>query len=247
MSILSFDPPSNRVRSTRGRFVVKAALASLLVLAGGCQPTESVTAAQEPEPQPATPAAEPEQMTPKMATATFGNGCFWCTEAVFLRLDGVEKVVSGYMGGSVENPTYQQVCTGYTGHAEVIRITYDENKVDYEELLEIFWKTHDPTTLNRQGYDVGTQYRSVVFYHSPEQKELAEKWKTKLDDSKVFDDPIVTEITEASTFYPAEDYHQNYYAKNPRDRYCRMTIGPKYKKLETLFADKLKPEEDAKR
>lgn len=182
-----------------------------------------------------------------MATATFGGGCFWCTEAVFLRLDGVEKVVSGYMGGQTENPTYADVCTGLTGYAECIQITYDENKVAYDELLEIFWKTHDPTTLNRQGFDVGTQYRSVVFYHSPEQKELAEQWKKKLDESGIYDAPIVTEIAEASKFYPAEDYHQDYYAKNPQDRYCRANIDPKYAKLEKLFADKLKPEAKADR
>jgi peptide-methionine (S)-S-oxide reductase len=229
-----------------GRTVAAAVISSLLILAG-CEPAKVAVADPVSDPTSAAPAAEPETRTPKMATATFGGGCFWCTEAVFLRLDGVEKVVSGYMGGRLENPTYAEVCTGLTGHAECIQVTYDENKVGYEELLEIFWKTHDPTTLNRQGYDVGTQYRSVVFYHTPEQKELAEKWKKKLGESRIFDGPIVTEITEASTFYPAEDYHQNYYAKNPRDRYCRMSIGPKYKKLEKLFGDKLKPKEDDKR
>jgi peptide-methionine (S)-S-oxide reductase len=235
-----------RTRFGSSRTVAAALVAALLVFLG-CEPTKSAVADPVSDPSPAASAAEPETRTPKMATATFGGGCFWCTEAVFLRLDGVEKVVSGYMGGQLKNPTYQDVLTGLTGHAECIQVTYDENKVGYEELLEIFWKTHDPTTLNRQGYDIGTQYRSVVFYHTPEQKNLAEQWKKKLDESEVFDKPIVTEISAASQFYPAEDYHQNYFAKNPQDRYCRMTIGPKYKKLEKLFADKLKPEEDAKR
>jgi peptide-methionine (S)-S-oxide reductase len=175
-----------------------------------------------------------------MAIATFGNGCFWCTEAVFQRIEGVEKVVSGYTGGKVKNPTYKEVCSGLTGHAEAIQITYHPAKVSYDELLEIFWQTHDPTTLNRQGADVGTQYRSAIFYHSDEQKRLAELYKKKLTEEKVFNKPIVTEITGASEFYPAEDYHQNYYNLNGSAPYCSYVITPKIDKLKKVFAAKLK-------
>src|SRR5262249_21536731 len=149
-----------------------------------------------------------------MERATFGSGCFWCTEAVFQRVKGVESVVSGYSGGDVPDPTYYQVCEGTTGHAEVVQVTYDPQVGSYRELLEIFWKLHDPTTLNRQGADVGTQYRSVIFYHTDEQKELAEHYKQKLDESGAFSRPIVTEIAPLSEFYPAEDYHQNYFREN---------------------------------
>ncbi len=172
--------------------------------------------------------------------ATFGGGCFWCTEAVFLDVKGVEKVVSGYMGGKVKNPTYREVSSGLTGHAEVIQVTYDPNVISYPELLEIFWKTHDPTTLNRQGADVGTQYRSVVFYHTEEQKKLANEYKQKLDEAGAFDDPIVTEIAAANDFYVAEDYHQNYYNLNGEAPYCRVVIAPKLDKFRKAFADKLK-------
>lgn len=176
--------------------------------------------------------------------ATFGNGCFWCTEAVFQRVKGVLRVTSGYMGGHVPNPTYEMVLTKKTGHAEVLHIAYDPKVVSYEKLLEIFWATHDPTTLNRQGNDVGPQYRSAVFYHTPEQKELAEKYKKRLDESKAFRSPIVTEITKASTFYPAEDYHQNYYNRNKRlNPYCRQ-IDYKLKKFRQAFADVIDPEQD---
>jgi peptide-methionine (S)-S-oxide reductase len=175
-----------------------------------------------------------------LQVATFGNGCFWCTEAIFQDVDGVEKVESGYMGGTTKNPTYKQVCTGETGHAEVIQLTYDPKKVTYDELLEIFWKTHDPTTLNRQGADVGTQYRSAVFYHTDEQKRLAEKYKKALTDEKVFDQPIVTEITRASVFYKAEDYHQNYYNLNGSAPYCAHVIQPKVEKFKKVFKEKLK-------
>ena len=175
-----------------------------------------------------------------MEKATFGAGCFWCVEAVFQRINGVKSVMSGYAGGHVKDPTYREVCAGHTGHAEVAQITYDPGIVTYEELLEVFWKTHDPTTLNRQGADVGTQYRSVVFYHNDEQKNLAEHYKSKLEDSRVFDDPIVTEITALPEFYEAEDYHQNYYNTNPSQPYCSVVIGPKLEKLEEVFAAKLK-------
>jgi peptide-methionine (S)-S-oxide reductase len=172
--------------------------------------------------------------------ATFGAGCFWCVEAVFQRLEGVVSVESGYAGGTVANPTYKQVCSGTTGHAEVCQIRYDPAKISYETLLEVFWKTHDPTTLNRQGYDVGTQYRSVIFYHNEKQKELAEKYKKELDASGAWDKPIVTEIEPAPEFYKAEDYHQNYYNSNPGKGYCARIIAPKLEKFENVFKDKLK-------
>jgi peptide-methionine (S)-S-oxide reductase len=182
--------------------------------------------------------------TPKPATtekATFGMGCFWCTEAIFQRLKGVTKVQSGYEGGTVKNPSYEDVCTGNTGHAEVLEITYQPNVISYKELLEIFWKMHDPTTLNRQGADEGTQYRSVIFYHTPAQKALAEAYKTELNKQKVYPNPIVTAIDPASSFYVAENYHQNYFALNGSKPYCRMVIQPKVDKLEKVFKQKLKP------
>ncbi|MFN3693440.1 MAG: peptide-methionine (S)-S-oxide reductase MsrA [Ignavibacterium sp.] len=172
--------------------------------------------------------------------ATFGSGCFWCTEAIFERVKGVQKVISGYSGGTTENPTYKEVCTGTTGHAECTQIYYDPSVISYDELLEIFWKTHDPTTLNRQGNDVGTQYRSVIFYHNLEQKQKAEYYKKKLEEEKIWDKPIVTEIAEFKKFYPAEDYHQNYYDNNPYQGYCAFVITPKIEKFEKIFKDKLK-------
>ncbi len=178
--------------------------------------------------------------TSKYAVATFGAGCFWCVEAVFEQLKGVEKVVSGYSGGSVPNPTYKQVCEGNTGHAEVCRIYFDPSVVTYDELLEVFWQTHDPTTLNRQGNDVGTQYRSVIFWHDAKQKELAEFYKKKLDESGVYNAPIVTEITGATDFYVAEDYHQNYFDENGTQPYCAFVIKPKVEKFKKVFKDKLK-------
>jgi len=177
---------------------------------------------------------------PGLEVATFGNGCFWCTEAVFQNLKGVDKVESGYTGGKVKNPTYKEVCSGLTGHAEVIQIAYDPAQITYDELLEVFWKTHDPTTLNRQGADVGTQYRSAIFYHNDTQKQLAETYKDKLDKAGAFDNPIVTEITPAVTFYKAEDYHQNYYNLNGEAPYCSFVIRPKIDKVNKVFADKLK-------
>lgn len=172
--------------------------------------------------------------------ATFGAGCFWCVEAVFQNLRGVEKVASGYMGGNIDNPTYKQVCSGLTGHAEVIQIHYDPTQISFEELLEVFWGTHDPTTLNRQGNDYGTQYRSVIFFHNENQKHLAEKYKTKLNMERVFGNPVVTEISAASKFYLAEDYHQNYYNQNSNEGYCTFVIKPKLDKLKKAFSDKLK-------
>jgi len=173
-------------------------------------------------------------------TATFGAGCFWCTEAVFQQLKGVHSVVSGYSGGSVKNPTYRQVCRGDTGHAEAVQITFDPAVITFPELLEVFWKTHDPTTVDRQGADRGPQYRSAIFYHSTEQKELAQIYKKKLDASGAFDASIVTEITAFKEFYPAEADHQNYFVDNPNNRYCTLVIRPKLDKFAKVFKDKLK-------
>lgn len=173
-------------------------------------------------------------------TITLGGGCFWCTEAVFQRLEGVDTVISGYMGGHVKNPTYKEVCTGETGHAEVIQISYDPEKISLGEIFEVFFATHDPTTLNRQGADTGTQYRSVIFYADDEQRDLAIQTIAGLTQEKVFEDPIVTEITPAAVFYPAEDYHQNYYNLHGTQPFCSMVISPKVQKLHKYFQDKLK-------
>ncbi|TFG99709.1 peptide-methionine (S)-S-oxide reductase MsrA [Candidatus Thorarchaeota archaeon] len=174
-----------------------------------------------------------------MGIATFGTGCFWCTEAVFQQLKGVKSVVSGFSGGHVENPSYEQVVSGGTGHAEVCQIEFDSAHISFEELLEVFFETHDPTTLNRQGNDAGPQYRSAIFYHDEEQKAIAEKMKKDLDARKVFKKPIVTEITPFGKFYPAEDYHQNYFRNNPNQGYCRYVIAPKVQKFEKVFKLKL--------
>jgi peptide-methionine (S)-S-oxide reductase len=171
--------------------------------------------------------------------ATFGAGCFWCVEAVFQGLKGVHKVVSGYSGGHVKNPSYRQVCSGSTGHAEAVQVWYDPTRITYAELLEVFWGTHDPTTRDRQGFDVGTQYRSVIFYHGDEQRRLAEDYKRQLDASGSFGTPIVTEIAAFREFFPAEDYHQNYYELNAHQPYCLSVIRPKVEKLKKAFRDKL--------
>ena len=173
-------------------------------------------------------------------TATFGTGCFWCTEAIFQQLEGVIKVTSGYSGGSVQNPTYKEVCNGTTGHAECLNIVYDTSKITFDELLEVFWQTHNPTTLNRQGADVGTQYRSVVFYHNDIQKNTTEKYIASLNKSGAWDAPIVTTLEPFTIFYSAEDYHQNYYNLNGSAGYCQMVIRPKVEKFEKVFKDKLK-------
>ncbi len=175
-------------------------------------------------------------------TATFGAGCFWCVEAVFQNLEGVEKVVSGYSGGTVSSPSYKEVCSGSTGHAEVIQIQYNPQKISYAQLLEAFWGTHDPTTLNKQGNDVGTQYRSVIFYHSDDQLNDAKAYKAQLDSSGIWNDPIVTEITEFKKFYPAEDYHQNYFNLNGNQPYCQFVVRPKVEKFKKMFSGKLKKE-----
>jgi peptide-methionine (S)-S-oxide reductase len=174
-----------------------------------------------------------------MALATFGAGCFWCVEAAFQQLKGVSSVVSGYSGGTVKNPTYEQVCTGRTGHAEVCQIEFDPEKISYEELLEVFFEIHDPTTLNRQGNDVGTQYRSVVFYHDENQKKIAEEVKAELDAKGIWKNPIVTEITSFTEFHKAEEYHQDYFRNNPNQPYCRVVIKPKIDKFEKVFKLKL--------
>ena len=172
--------------------------------------------------------------------ATFGAGCFWCVEAVFQELKGVSAVKPGYAGGHVKNPSYKEVCNGTTGHAEVAQITFDPQVITYAELLEVFWKTHDPTTLNRQGNDRGTQYRSAIFYHNEEQKKLAEHYKKELDASGAWEDPIVTEIEPLDVFYEAEDYHNNYFLNNPEQGYCKVIIQPKVEKFRKVFKDKLK-------
>ncbi|MEW7293016.1 peptide-methionine (S)-S-oxide reductase MsrA [Aquimarina sp. 2304DJ70-9] len=174
--------------------------------------------------------------------AVFAGGCFWCTEAVFQRLEGVQKVISGYTGGAIKNPAYREITTGRTGHAEAIKIEYNPSLITYNELLEIFFATHDPTTLNQQGADRGTQYRSAIFYLNEDQKLIAEQTIINLENQSVFDQPIVTEITELGDFYNAEDYHQNYYNQNSSQGYCQFVINPKLNKLNTTFKTKLKKE-----
>jgi len=217
------DRPTPRGRAVRRP--IAAALWSVFVLAGA--------ASMSPDPLQAADAAGTKK-------ATFAGGCFWCTEAVYKEIKGVKEVTSGYIGGKVPNPTYKQVCTGLTGHAEAVEIEYDPAQVPFEKLLEIFFATHDPTTLNRQGPDVGTQYRSGVFYHDEEQKASAEKVIAALDAAKVFPKAIVTEVTEASKFYPAEDYHQDYYENNPFQPYCQGAVAPKVAKVRKVFKDLLK-------
>lgn len=179
-------------------------------------------------------------MTTKLETITLGGGCFWCVEAIYQDIRGVEKVVSGYAGGHLDNPTYQQICGGNTGHAEVVQITFNPEIISFAEVLFIFWRTHDPTTLNRQGADIGTQYRSAIFYHTDEQKEIAEVSKAETDKSGLWPAPIVTEISPITIFYPAENYHQEYYRNNPNQSYCRAVIDPKVRKFRQSFQDKLK-------
>lgn len=178
--------------------------------------------------------------TSNLETITLGGGCYWCVEAVYENLEGVKSVLSGFSGGKVANPTYEEVCTGTTGHAEVVQITYDKNVTDLNEIFKVFFTVHDPTTLNRQGADVGTQYRSVIFYKNAEQKNAAESIITELNKSKVYNSPIVTKVEPFKAFYKAEDYHQNYYANNKNQPYCKMVIQPKIEKFEKVFKDKLK-------
>jgi len=178
--------------------------------------------------------------TPQREVATLAGGCFWCLEAAFQQLKGVEKVESGYAGGHVANPSYEQVCTGTTGHAEVLQITLDPAIISFDDLLHVFFTIHDPTTLNRQGADVGTQYRSAIFYHGPEQKAVAERVIAELQAEGVWDDPIVTEVKPLEIFYPAEEYHRDYYRRNPNQGYCRAVIAPKVAKVRKLYLEKLK-------
>lgn len=181
-----------------------------------------------------------ETMNDSLQIATFAGGCFWCTEALFLDVKGVEKVISGYTGGFIKNPAYREVCNGTTGHAEAIQISYNPSEVSYEDLLEIFFATHDPTTLNRQGADVGTQYRSSIFYHTEEQKQQAARYIEWIEKEKLYANPIVTEVKQATVFYLAEDYHQNYYNQNKEQGYCQMVIAPKLDKLRKYYKSKLK-------
>jgi peptide-methionine (S)-S-oxide reductase len=216
----------------RLRLAIAAALT--VVAVGACRRGE---VPGEPTDMTAKDAAS-ETATTKLAT--FGGGCFWCVEALFLRLEGVQSVASGYAGGTTESPTYEEVCSGTTGHAEVVQVRYDPAKVSYEQLLEVFWKTHDPTTPNRQGADVGTQYRSIVLWHDEQQRAVAEDLKRRLDEAKAFDAPIVTQIVPFDRFWKAEGYHQGYFDANPRQSYCRVVIAPKVEKLEKAFRDRLK-------
>jgi peptide-methionine (S)-S-oxide reductase len=181
-------------------------------------------------------------MTGTREVATLAGGCFWCLEAVFEQLQGVDQVVSGYAGGTQPNPTYKQVCTGRTGHAEVVQVTFDPGVLSYRDLVEMFFAFHDPTTLNRQGHDEGTQYRSAIFFSSPEQEKTAREVIARLTAEEAFDDPIVTEVAPLTTFYPAEDYHQGYYRENPEQPYCRATIPPKLAKLRAKYRERMKPE-----
>lgn len=216
--------------------ILGSVLALFMVSQGCAQPAKQEAKQTEP--------AKNKELKPnkntKMETITLGAGCFWCVESVFQELNGVEKVVSGYSGGQQANPTYKEVCGGQTGHAEVAQITFNPQVVSLEEVLEVFFQTHDPTTLNRQGNDAGTQYRSAIFYHSPEQKETALRIIKALNESKAWDNPIVTEVSALEKFYPAEDYHQNYFKLNGDQPYCTYVIRPKLDKFRKVFKDKLK-------
>ena len=206
-------------------------LTSLALIAGSCADSPN-------QPLTMNEATIPDGL--KTDTATFATGCFWCTEAIFQELKGVLKVHSGYSGGHIANPSYEQVCTGETGHAECLQIIYDPKIISFDELLEVFWESHDPTSLNRQGNDEGTQYRSAIFYHNEEQKQKAEHYKARLDKSGAYPNPIVTEITSFTNFYPAENYHQDYYRLHGSQPYCNFVIRPKVEKFEKVFKDKLK-------
>ena len=217
-------------------------LGSPAAVAGGTtQETENTTQETESTTQKSTEAKTTlVKKEPAVEVVTLGAGCFWCIEAVLEQIEGINEVTSGYMGGTIKNPTYEQICTGLTGHAEVVQVTFDPQVIEFAAVLEHFWKLHDPTTLNRQGYDVGTQYRSAIFYHSPEQLAVAEKSKKAKDEKGVFPGPIVTEITAAADFYEAEGYHQNYYNLNGNQPYCRMVIDPKVSRFKKEFPHRLK-------
>ena len=183
-----------------------------------------------------------EQARDRLEVATLAGGCFWCLEAVYEQLEGVERVVSGYSGGETEDPTYEQVCSGITGHAEVVQLHFDPEEISFREILEVFIAIHDPTTLNQQGGDIGTQYRSAIFWHSDEQRQTAEAMLEELDGSGLFDTPIVTEVVELERFWPAEDYHQQYFGRNPNQPYCQVVVNPKVRKFQEKFTDRLKVE-----
>lgn len=216
-------------------------LLALLFLAGCSAKPEFTPPTTFPVLEPAE-AAEVAPTPGGTELATFGSGCFWCTEAVFLQLKGVTKVVSGYSGGTTPDPTYLDICFGDTGHAEVVQVTFDPAVISYPELLEVFWRSHDPTTKNRQGNDEGPQYRSAIFTHTDRQKRLADKYKAKIDAAGVFTKPVVTQIEPLAVFYPAEAEHQDFYARNSGQGYCRAVIAPKVEKLREVFGDKLKAE-----
>lgn len=215
-------------------YILGTALAFFVVLFGCAQPEDQKNRVKK------EPAKNANQQNNRMEIITLGAGCFWCVESVFTELNGVEKVVSGYTGGATANPTYKEVCSGLTGHAEVAQITYDPNVVTLEQILEVFFQTHDPTTLNRQGNDVGTQYRSAIFYYTDAQKETSLRIIKQLNDSHAWDRPIVTEVKAFEKFYPAEDYHQNYYTLNGDQPYCQYVIRPKLDKFRKVFKDQLK-------
>lgn len=229
------------ISSSRLRHILPlaAGLVCLLFWLAGCESQKTVRAGdggERSEKVMETPVTVP----PGKEILTVAGGCFWCTEAIFNEIKGVEKVVSGYSGGKTVKPTYEQVCSGSTGHAEAIQVTFDPKVVSYHDLLVIFFTTHDPTTLNRQGADTGTQYRSAIFTHSPQQKEEAEKVIKEITEKRIWSGPIVTEVTPFTNFYPAEDYHQEYYARNQRQPYCQVVITPKVAKLREVFREKLK-------
>ena len=202
----------------------------------GCNQAQN----QTKETKKNSPQKVKKNMNANLEVATFGGGCYWCIEAIFQRLEGVEKVESGFSGGQVKNPTYREVCTGATGHAEVIQITFDTTKISFEEILKVFFTMHDPTTLNQQGNDIGTQYRSAIFYQNEAQKKVSEEIIAALNQAKAYPSPIVTEVTPFDVFYKAEDYHQNYYNDNSGEGYCRYVIQPKIEKFEKVFKDRLK-------
>lgn len=213
----------------------------LAMLITSCHSAQNVSPEKKDAMMNTAQSATPAITTPSGQTevATLGGGCFWCVEAVYQDLQGVLKVESGYSGGNIDNPSYREVCSGLTGHAEVVQVTFDPAVISFKEILEVFFTVHDPTTLNRQGNDTGTQYRSAIFYHSPQQKTIAEE--VKAASAEIWDDPIVTEITPFDKFFKAEDYHQNYYKDNPNQGYCSFVIAPKVKKFRQKWAHKLKP------
>ncbi len=216
--------------------VVKFISYNLILLVSGCL----IACARDKHETFKSTAAMTTPSTTPNDTATLGAGCFWCVEAVFSELKGVISVMPGYSGGSKENPSYEDVCSGNTGHAEVCQVVFNPAEISYSEILEVYWKTHDPTTLNSQGEDKGTQYRSVIFYHNPQQKETAEYYKRKLNESKAWDKPVITGIVPFVKFYPAENYHRNYYSLNPSQPYCTYVIQPKLEKFRAVFGNKLK-------